>query len=74
MPSDEEVTPRAGSLRSMTGLTEAECTALLPHFECALVGSMGSPAPSMGSPAPVGATRRIRPVPYPRWPTSCSSS
>jgi hypothetical protein len=40
MPSDEEVTQRAGSLRSMTGLTEAEFTALLPHFECALVGSM----------------------------------
>jgi hypothetical protein len=37
MPSDEEVTPRVGSLRSMTGLTEAECTALLPTFEPALV-------------------------------------
>ena len=40
MPSYEEVTQRAGSLRSMTGLTEAEFTALLPHFECAFVGSM----------------------------------
>jgi hypothetical protein len=40
MPSDEEVTPRAGSLRSMTGLTEAECMALLPHFEPAFVGYM----------------------------------
>ena len=37
MPSDEDVTQRAGSLRSMTGLTEAECMALLPHFEQALV-------------------------------------
>jgi Helix-turn-helix of DDE superfamily endonuclease len=37
MPSDEEVTQRASSLRSMTGLTEAECMALLPHFEQALV-------------------------------------
>jgi hypothetical protein len=37
MPSDEEVTQRAGSLRSMTGLTEAEFTALLPHFAHALV-------------------------------------
>src|SRR6266511_1842812 len=37
MPSYEEVTQRAGSLRSMTGLTEAEFTALLPHFEHALV-------------------------------------
>src|SRR6266545_5017753 len=37
MPSDEEVTQRAGSLRSMTGLTEAEFMALLPHFEQAFV-------------------------------------
>ena len=40
MPSYEEVTQRAGSLRSMTGLTEAEFTALLPHFAQALVASM----------------------------------
>jgi hypothetical protein len=37
MPSYEEVTQRAGSLRSMTGLTEAEFMALLPHFEQTLV-------------------------------------
>jgi hypothetical protein len=36
MPSDEDVTQRAGSLRAMTGLTEVEFTALLPHFERAL--------------------------------------
>jgi hypothetical protein len=36
MPSYEEVTQRAGSLRAMTGLTEPEFTALLPHFEHAL--------------------------------------
>ena len=36
MPSYEEVTQRAGSLCSMTGLTEAEFMALLPHFEQAL--------------------------------------
>ena len=36
MPSYEDVTQCAGSLRAMTGLTEAECTALLPHFERAL--------------------------------------
>jgi hypothetical protein len=36
MPSDEEVTQRAGSLRAMTGLTAPEFTALLPHFEQAL--------------------------------------
>ncbi len=40
MPSDEEVTQRAGSLRSMTGLTAAEFLALLPHFEHAVVVSM----------------------------------
>ena len=40
MPSYEEVTQRAGSVRSMTGLTEAEFTALLPHFEQALVTYM----------------------------------
>jgi hypothetical protein len=33
MPSYEEVTQRAGSLRAMTGLTEPEFTALLPPFE-----------------------------------------
>jgi Helix-turn-helix of DDE superfamily endonuclease len=37
MPSYEEVTQRAGSLRSMTGLTAAEFMTLLPHFEHALV-------------------------------------
>jgi hypothetical protein len=36
MPSYEEVTQRAGSLRAMTGLTEQEFQALLPHFEHAL--------------------------------------
>ena len=40
MPSYEEVTQRAGSLRSMTGLTEAEFMALLPYFEHALVAYM----------------------------------
>jgi Helix-turn-helix of DDE superfamily endonuclease len=36
MPSYEDVIQRAGSLRTMTGLTEPEFTALLPHFEHAL--------------------------------------
>jgi hypothetical protein len=31
---------RAGSLRSLTGLTEAEFEALLPHFEQAIVTSL----------------------------------
>ncbi len=33
MPSYEEVTQRAGSVRAMTGLTDTEFHALLPHFE-----------------------------------------
>ena len=37
MPSYEEVIIRAGSVRAMTGLTEQEFQALLPHFEHALV-------------------------------------
>ena len=37
MPSYDEVTQRAGSLRSLTGLTAAEFQALLPHFEQAFM-------------------------------------
>jgi hypothetical protein len=37
MPSDEEVIQRAGSLRALTGLTDAEFQGLLPHFEQAFV-------------------------------------
>jgi len=33
MPRDAEVTQRAGSRRALTGLAEAACEALLPHFE-----------------------------------------
>jgi hypothetical protein len=40
MPSYEEVTARAGSVRAMTGLTEQEFQALLPHFERAFVAYM----------------------------------
>ena len=40
MPSYEDVTQRAGSLRSLTGLTETEFQALLPHFEQAFVTYM----------------------------------
>ena len=36
MPRYDEVTQRSGSLRAMTGLTEPEFTALLPHVERAL--------------------------------------
>ena len=40
MPSYEEVTQRAGSLRSVTGLTATEFQALLPHFEQAFMTYM----------------------------------
>jgi Helix-turn-helix of DDE superfamily endonuclease len=40
MPRYDEVTQRTGSLRAMTGLTEPEFTALLPHFERALAASL----------------------------------
>ena len=36
MPSYEDITQRAGSLQAMTGLTQQEFEALLPHFEHAL--------------------------------------
>jgi Helix-turn-helix of DDE superfamily endonuclease len=42
MPSDEEVTQRAGSLRAMTGVTATEFQALLPHFEQAFVAYLGN--------------------------------
>ena len=40
MPSYDEVTQRAGSLRSLTGLTAPEFQALLPHFEQAFMTYM----------------------------------
>ena len=40
MPSYEEVTQRAGSVRSLTGLTEQEFEALLPPFERAFMAYM----------------------------------
>lgn len=40
MPSDEEVTPRAGSVRARTGFTEPALTALLPPFEHALAADL----------------------------------
>jgi hypothetical protein len=39
MPSDEEVTQRAGRVRAMTGITPQEFTARLPHFAHALLDS-----------------------------------
>jgi hypothetical protein len=40
MPSYEDVIQRAGSLQAMTGLTQQEFEALLPHFEQALAVSL----------------------------------
>ena len=40
MPSYEEVTQRAGSLRAMTGLTQPEFSAFLAHFEHAFLAYM----------------------------------
>jgi Helix-turn-helix of DDE superfamily endonuclease len=40
MPNYEEVIQRAGSLRAMTGFTQQEFTALLPHFEQAFLAYM----------------------------------
>jgi hypothetical protein len=40
MPSYDEVTQRAGSVRAMTGLTPQEFTALLPQFERAFLAYM----------------------------------
>jgi Helix-turn-helix of DDE superfamily endonuclease len=42
MPSDDEVTPRAGSLRAMTGVTDTEFQALLPVFEQAFERSLAT--------------------------------
>jgi hypothetical protein len=42
MPSDEDVTQRAGSLCAMTGLAETEFQALLPHFEQAFETYLGT--------------------------------
>jgi len=42
MPSYEDVTERAGSLRAMTGLTETAFQALLPHVEQAFVAYLGN--------------------------------
>jgi hypothetical protein len=40
MPSYEEVIQRAGSLRAMTGFTQQEFTAFLPHVEHVFLASM----------------------------------
>jgi hypothetical protein len=71
MPSDAEVTQRAGSLRARTGLTVHEFTALLPLFADALGGYLrdrtmdGHPRtrrrsrPSDHGPVPTMADQRL---------------
>jgi hypothetical protein len=43
MPSYEEVTQRAGSVRAMTGLTAPAFSALLPHFDHAFLAYRAHP-------------------------------
>jgi len=57
MPSYEDVTPRAGSLRAMTGLAATAFQALLPHVEQAFAMSLGTRTID-GQP---GTSRRYRP-------------
>ena len=72
MPSYEEVVQRAGSLRSLTGLTDAEFEALLPHFERAFSTYMHDRT-LMGNHAPVAAIVAITPARYPHSQTNCCS-
>jgi hypothetical protein len=69
MPSYEDVTTLAGSLRAMTGLTDQEFQALLPPFEQAFVAYMQAHTID-GQPRTVAATGRMTHVPCPQWPTN----
>ena len=64
MPSYEEVTTRAGSLRAMTGLTDQEFQALLPPFEQAFVAYMQAHTID-GQPRTVRCYRTYDPCPLP---------
>jgi len=66
MPSDEAVTQRARSLRSLPGLTEADFMALLPHCEQALVVYLQD-RPIAGQPR---TSRRYRPYAHSPLATS----
>jgi hypothetical protein len=75
MPSDEELTQRAGSLQALTGFTERACTVLRPPFEPALAGYRqdrsiaGLPRPSRRY-RPYGR-RGARDRPRPPGPAGC---
>jgi hypothetical protein len=56
----------------MTGLTQQESSARLPRFEHAFLAYMEDHS-SMDNPAQAAAIVHMRPLPYLRWPTSCSS-
>jgi hypothetical protein len=56
----------------MTGLTRQESSARLPQFEHAFLAYMEDHS-SMDNSAQAAAIVHMRPLPYPRWPTSCSS-
>jgi hypothetical protein len=64
MPSDEEVTTRAGSLRAMTGLTAQAFQALLPPFAQALGAYLRDPTMD-GPPRTVRRSRTYDPGPVP---------
>jgi hypothetical protein len=64
MPSDEDVTTRAGSLRAMTGLTAQAFQALLPPFAQALVAYMRDPTMD-GQPRTVRRSRTYDTCPVP---------
>jgi hypothetical protein len=72
MPSYEDVTQRAGSLRAMTGFTAHAFQALLPPFEHAFEAYLRDRTIA-GQPRTSRATVRMTRVPYPREPIHCSS-
>ena len=69
MPSDAEVTQRAGSLRSLTGLTETEFQACCPMLRRRL-GPTWMSVRSMDNRAQVAVTRPMAPVHCPRARTN----
>jgi hypothetical protein len=73
MPSDEEVTQRAGSLQALTGFTERACTVLRP-LSSPPWRAIGRTAPSLGHSAPAAGTVRMATVPDPQGRTSGSAS
>ena len=65
MPSYADVIQRAGSVRTMTGLTEPALTALLPHFGHALAAYLQDRTID----GPPRTSRRYRPYDHGPLPT-----